>query len=119
MGYRSTLALAVDKDILPALMAALPQEPAVSQLVLADHDTLLKDYCGEGSLLVVWDGIKWYESYPEIAKIEQFIADPSDFGFEGESGEHFRFVRIGEEMDDNCHEGWGFDDLYISRSLQF
>lgn len=119
MGYRSTVALAVDNEIMPAFMAALAQEPEAMRMVFSHHDTLLKDYCGEGNLLVVWDSIKWYESYPEIAKIEQFITDPSDFGFEDEPGEHFRFVRIGEEMDDNATEGWGFDDLYISRSLNF
>lgn len=119
MGYRSTVALAVDAEIMPAFMAALAQEPEAMRMVFSHHDTLLKDYCGEGNLLVVWDSIKWYESYPEIAKIEQFITDPSDFGFEDDPGEHFRFVRIGEEMDDNATEGWGFDDLYISRSLSF
>ena len=119
MGYRSTVALAVDNEIMPAFMAALAQEPEAMRMVFSHHDTLLKDYCGEGNLLVVWDSIKWYESYPEIAKIEQFITDPSDFGFEDEPGEHFRFVRIGEEMDDNATEGWGFDDLYISRNLNF
>ena len=119
MGYRSTVALAVDNEIMPAFMAALAQEPEAMRMVFSHHDTLLKDYCGEGNLLVVWDSIKWYESYPEIAKIEQFITDPSDFGFEDEPGEHFRFVRIGEEMDDNATEGWGFDALYISRSLNF
>ena len=119
MGYRSTVALAVDAEIMPAFMAALAQEPEAMRMVFSHHDTLLKDYCGEGNLLVVWDSIKWYESYPEIAKIEQFVNNPEDFGFEDEPGEQFRFVRIGEEMDDNATEGWGFDDLYISRSLSF
>ena len=119
MGYRSTVALAVDNEIMPAFMAALAQEPEAMRMVFSHHDTLLKDYCGEGNLLVVWDSIKWYESYPEIAKIEQFLNCPEDFGFEDEPGEHFRFVRIGEEMDDNSSEGWGFDDIYVSRSLQF
>ena len=119
MGYRSTVALAVDTEIMPAFMAALSQEPAATQMVFSPHDTLLKDYCGEGNLLVVWDGIKWYESYPEVAKIEQFIADPSDFGFEGEAGEHFKFVRIGEDRDDTEERGYGFDDIQLNRSISF
>ena len=119
MGYRSTVALAIDSEIMPAFMAALSQEPAATQMVFSHHDTLLKDYCGEGNLLVMWDGIKWYESYPEIAKIEQFIADPSDFGFEGEPGEHFKFVRIGEEIDDTEERGCGFWDVGVRRTIEY
>ena len=119
MGYRSTVALAVDNEIMPAFMAALAQEPEAMRMVFSHNDTLLKDYCGEGNLLVVWDGIKWYESYPEIAKIEAFIADPSDFGFEGEPGEHFKFVRIGEDNDDIDVMGYCFESIGVSRSIHY
>ena len=119
MGYRSQVVLAVSKELMPHFLSVMAKCPKARELVFGHNDELDQDYEGEGHFFVRWDGIKWYESYPEVAKIEQFIADPSDFGFEGEAGEHFKFVRIGEEMDDNSSEGWGFDDIYISRSLQF
>ena len=38
-------------------------------------------------------------------------------GKKQQAAEYIRFVRIGEEMDDNEVEGYGFD-IHIERSLQ-
>ncbi len=119
MGYRSTVVLAVDNEIMPAFMAALSQEPRATELVFSEHDELIKDYGGEGNILIKWDGIKWYETYPEISKITQFLNDPTDFGAVEDWEEHLTFVRIGEDMTDNEQVGYGFDDIYISRSMEY
>tara|TARA_R110000824_G_scaffold41357_2_gene123072 strand:+ start:341 stop:715 length:375 start_codon:yes stop_codon:yes gene_type:complete len=124
MGYRSEVVLAVSKDVMPYFLNVLAKEPEARTLIFKDHNTLNEDYDGEGTLLVAWSDIKWYESHGPIKAINNFVeeceADMID-GFEVEyQGDHVRFVRIGEEYDD--HEsrgslhGW---DIGITRSLLY
>ena len=121
MGYRSQVALAIGKEVMPGFMAALSKNKHAIDLVFKEHDTLEKDYCGEGNLLVTWDSIKWYESYEEIMAIEAFLNDPEAFlpeGHDVDPGECFRFVRVGEEAGDVACEGHGFE-IYTSTSIEF
>jgi hypothetical protein len=36
-----------------------------------------------------------------------------------DAGDFYRFVRIGEEMDDNEIQGWGFGGIQIQRSASY
>ena len=133
MGYRSQVVLAISKQLRPAFMAALSPNKEATALVFNHHDTLDLDYGGDGSLLVVWDGIKWYSGTGDkvIDLIDKFVDDagcdtwefendPEDLhGPESASSEHFRFVKVGEESDDIECRGDGFWDIYPSTTINY
>ena len=133
MGYRSQVVLAISKQLRPAFMAALAPNKEATALVFNHHDTLDLDYGGDGSLLVVWDGIKWYSGTGDnvIDLIDKFVDDagcdtwefendPEDLhGPESASSEHFRFVKVGEESDDIECRGEGFWDIYPHTSISY
>ena len=127
MGYRSQVVLAISKHLTPFLHLATSKSSDAEALVFKDHDTFDRDYGGDKSWLLVWDNIKWYnESYDGIAAIQGFVDAAADdeyqFEIDGEaqnSREHIRFVRIGEDNDDNEALGEGFWDIGIERSISY
>ena len=123
MGYRSEVALAISEEIMPHFLGVLAKEPDARSLIFKHHNHLDQDYNGEGTLLVVWYDIKWYDSCAEIDALNSFIelceAEMVD-GFDGESSEHVRFVRLGEDSDDYVEKGTLHDwDISMSRSLKY
>jgi len=122
MGYRSGVVLAVSKEIMPHFLAALSRERNAADLVFNEHDDLIKDYEGDGNLLIRWNGIKWYDEEPPIAAIMKFVADPLSFGPAPDGGvdaeDCFRFVRIGEEPEDCEYHGYGFD-IHVNRTIDY
>jgi hypothetical protein len=126
MGYRSQVVLAISKHLTPFLTLAVTQNKEAESLVFKDADKFDRDYCGDKSWLLVWDCIKWYESYEDIQALEKFIneacADEYQFEVEGEiqaSSEHIRFVRVGEETTDIEMMGDGFWDIYPHTSISY
>ena len=130
MGYRSDVVLAVGKEAMPAFMTALSRCPTAASFVFKDHTEMVKDYQGEGNILVCWNGIKWYDTdtfgkgYPEIDAIGAFVDDPEQFlgdGFDNavDIWDCFKFIRIGEELNDIHTAGEGFDDVGVSRCIAF
>jgi len=124
MGYRSEVILAIGPEVMPQFMITMAKSPQARKLCWSDHDEMIKDYNGEkGAFLFRWGDIKWYDSYEEIAAIRDFVnwCASERIEVEGEevdAAEYYRFVRIGEEMDDNEVEGWGFD-IHIERSATY
>ena len=129
MGYRSEVVLAIDAKIVPALMTAFAKCEETQKFCTQHTDHLDTDYGGKGNWMMRWDHIKWYDSYPEVAMIEKFIEgleceDLSEFGLKDDDNaadysELFKFVRLGEDMDDNETRGYGFENIYISREISF
>jgi hypothetical protein len=126
MGYRSQVVLAISKYLTPFFTLKVTQNKATESLVFADADTFDRDYGGDKSWLIAWDGIKWYESYEDIGTLEKFIeeacSDEYEFEVDGKaeaSSEHIRFVRVGEESDDIELRGDGFWDIYPSTSINY
>ena len=124
MGYRSEVILAIDAEVVPALMVAFAKCEETQKLCTQHVDSLDTDYDGKGNWLMRWDHIKWYDSYPEIAMLNSLVEalendDLNEFGMKDVDDGHslFRFVRVGEEMDDNEQRGYGFDNICISRSI--
>ena len=127
MGYRSEVVLAIHAKIVPALMAAFDKCEETQKLCTQHTDHLDTNYDGEGNWLMRWDHIKWYDSYPEIEMINNLVEamecdDLEEFGIkhddnDREYGDLYKFVRIGEEMDDSEQRGYGFENIYISRSI--
>ena len=119
MGYRSQVVLAISKHLTPFFTLKVTQNKAAESLVFVDADNFDRDYGGDKSWLMVWDGIKWYESYEDIQTLEKFIeeacSDEYEFEVDGKpeaSSEHIRFVRVGEECGDIELLGDGFWDIY-------
>ena len=126
MGYRSQVVLAISKHLTPFLTLKVTQNKAAESLVFADADTFDRDYGGDKSWLLVWDAIKWYESYEDIQALEKFIeeacSDEYKFEIDGKkehSSEHIRFVKVGEESDDIELRGDGFWDIYPHTSISY
>lgn len=129
MGYRSEVVLAIDAKIVPALMTAFAKCQLTQKLCTEHVDNLETDYEGKGNWLMRWDHIKWYDSYSEIRMVENLIecmeADQlDDFGMKEEElpgipSELFKFVRIGEDNADVEQRGYGFENIYVTRSITF
>ena len=126
MGYRSQVVLAISKHLTPFLTLATSQNPEAEALVFKHHDDFKRDYGGDKSWLIVWDGIKWYDSYEDIQTICKFIddaiCDEYQFEIDGElqsSAEHIRFVRVGEDSGDIEMLGDGFWDIYPSTHISY
>ena len=127
MGYRSEVVLAIDAKIVPALMTAFAKCQLTQKLCTEHVDNLETDYEGKGNWLMRWDHIKWYDSYSEIRMVENLIecmeADElDDFGMKelpGIPSELFKFVRIGEDNADVEQRGYGFENIYVTRSITF
>ena len=124
MGYRSEVILAVGPEVMPQFMVTMAKSPEARKLCWSEHSEMIKDYCDtKGAFLFRWDHIKWYDSFEEIQAIQDFIdwcetETVEVDGKEMDASEFYRFVRIGEEMDDNDVQGWGFD-IHIERSATY
>ena len=131
MGYRSNVVLAIDAKIVPALLTAFARCESTQLLCTKECDELNTDYDGAGNWMMRWESIKWYESYPEIAMLNDFIEalecdDLSEFGLKDltlDAGdgyaELFKFVRLGEDNDDIEQKGYAFESIGISRSIHY
>ena len=124
MGYRSQVVLAITKHLTPFLTLACSQNAEAQALVFKYADNFDRDYGGDKSWLIAWDGIKWYDSYEDIGTIERFvqeaISDEYEFEVDGKpqnSSEHIKFVRVGEEDTDIETYGEGFWDIYATTNI--
>lgn len=118
MGYRSDVALTLTKEAVQKLNMAIAnadneKSKAASQL-LANPDKHLCD-ADTGAELWSWNAGKWYADYPDVAFIENFIANIA-------GDDNYRFIRIGEDWDDDELEGYFLDnpfDLHLNREISF
>ena len=133
MGYRSEVVLYVGPEVMPQFLTTMAKCSETRSMCFKDHERMVKDYGGEkGSFLFKWGWIKWYDSYPEVQAITDFMdwcdGEEVPTGEQNADGEDitvsacdfFRFVRIVEDMDDSEQRGdamWG--DICISRSIDF
>ena len=125
MGYRSQVVLAISKELIPFLLLATSKNKEAEELVFK-YGNLERNYENDKSWLMVWDSIKWYEGYPEVDEVSQFIEamssdDLTEYG-EPESSsiewsEHFVFVRVGEECDYIRREGYGPWHIFPQTSI--
>ena len=125
MGYRSEVILAVGPEVMPQFMVTMAKSPEAREMCWADHDEMIKDYNDQkGAFLFRWSGIKWYDSYEGIQAIIDFMDWCEGEGIEDENGDkhsadnYYRFIRVGEEMDDNETQGYGFD-IHIERNMTY
>ena len=127
MGYRSEVVLAVSKEMLPHFLVTFARSEGIRSMVLRDHDHLDQDYGDEGGWMIHWADIKWYESYPEVQILNEFIDNCDGDCLEGWDEEkhgsvyeHFRFVRLGEDFDDVAQKGeFCWSDIHLNRAISF
>jgi hypothetical protein len=124
MGYRSEVILAVGPEVMPQFMVTMAKSPQAREMCFGDAE-VVKDYADtKGAMLFRWDCIKWYDSYEGVNAIQDFIQWCEDEVIKDEEGnqssgdDYYRFIRIGEEMDDNEVQGWAFD-IHIERSATY
>ena len=129
MGYRSEVILAVGPEVMPQFMVTMAKSPAAREMCWADHDHMVKDYCDiEGAFLFRWDGIKWYDTFPEVQAIIDFMQWCHDTDLKDENypenrqptaDEFFKFIRVGEESDDIEHDGYCDDfEMYTQTTIE-
>ena len=133
MGYRSEVVLAIAPEAASAFMALCAKEPKVLELC-QEADQFVSGRDQEGDWFMYWSGIKWYDAYEDVAALSQFIemldsdnltdyGEPErpkrDDGTDDQWGEYFKFIRLGEDLDDTTDQGWAFPDICIQRTLSF
>ena len=129
MGYRSQVVFAVAPELMPHFLAVLAKSQPARELCFAHADETINDYIDEGSRLMKWDDVKWYDSYPCVRAITDFMdwADDQEFPttkgnmmdeIENMEGSMFyRFVEIGEDADDVTIRGDAYWDINVRREV--
>ena len=120
MGYRSDVAIAIHKDLQGDFLTFLNTEKLMAE-IFGDHSDfdLDKDYQGEGHWLFTADDIKWYASFDDYADIQMFEKFMDAMEEVVEKREKYRFIRIGEEIEDIEYRGdWYASDIYVKREIQ-
>ena len=123
MGYRSEVVLVVGKEVMPQFMVTMAKSTEARSMCWGDAERVM-NYDEEGAILFRWDYIKWYDSYEHIRAIEDFMdwCDCEEIEVEGTAHgamDFFRFVRIGEEVEDTEVRGHGFWDVGVARSIEY
>ena len=135
MGYRSEVVLVVGKEVMPQFMVTMAKSPDARALCFGEAKRQ-EDYEEKGNMLFSWFDIKWYDSYEGVAAIQDFLdwcdsehvpvsdeqkaQDKSPTPVTHVDGDEcYRFVRIGEELEDIEQRGSGFWDVGVRRSIEF
>ena len=113
MGYRSEVAVALTDDA-TTLLKAIEEHYDFNGLLDDAEGNYPKhlDPKADNECKLYWGYIKWYDGYPGVDALTQFM--------NGIPAEDFLFVRSGEELDDNEYNGDFYDsEIYITKSLQW
>ncbi len=105
MGYRSEVVIALNKTVIAKLVLTGNTLP---KLFLYADNQLIND-C---AYYYIFEGIKWYQEYPEIIYINSFLdtLDIADFGF----------IRSGDEVTDIEILGSPYNyDMYLEKHLSY
>jgi hypothetical protein len=111
MGYRSDVALAFNAETEKAFQEALKNVDGEIKDFITGNAAFHKDM--DGNTVRLWQAEKWYEDFPEVEFVENFIADL------GENS--YRFIRVGEELADVEERGdlYGVFELYPETRIHF
>ena len=110
MGYRSQIIFVVEKPLVSSLLTLFATNPTVREMLTCDNPIKQSD---KGDMLFQIDWIKWYDDFPEVQALENWMSD-QDTGHEY----NYSFNRLGEEFGD--HDSRGFSEawsVYPSQSL--
>ena len=106
MGYYSKVGLVLSKKAVMAfndkITAHRREHPDDDiSLMLLNHQSHNSLDQETGDLLLCWDAVKWYENFPEVRFILDFLKTLGS--------DDYLFIRIGEDIDDYEMAGsrWG------------
>ena len=127
MGYRSEVVLAVHKQVMGKFLQLIGTNDEMKTMCFSDAE-VREDYAGEGNFLFRWSGIKWYNEFPEVVAINEFMewcheTDIKDENYpkdrQPQGDEFFKFVRVGEEQDDIVNDGYCEDfEIHTCTSIE-
>ena len=120
MGYRSDVAIAIHKDLHGEFLTFLKTEKLMSEIFGDMSDFQLdKDYLGEGHWLFTCNSVKWYTNFDDYKDIQMFENFMDAMEEVVEKREKYRFVRIGEEIEDIEYRGdWWESEIHVKREIQ-
>ena len=102
MGYCSEVALAIAKEDCKYLKGKMKENKE-----LKDFLKMAEIKKSNNAIVISWDWIKWYDEFPEVQAIKDFMYYLSD------NDRPYRFIRIGEENDDiEVETNYGNGDNY-------
>ena len=111
MGYRSEVVFAVAPPLVDKFLAVMAASEKVRDLIKYDEynkEGIRFNYYNEGDIVVNLNYIKWYEEFEEVKKIKEFFDEHE------EDDDNIRFIRIGENPEDQEVVGYYEEDqLYI------
>lgn len=132
MGYRSEVAMMVireDKEnapTIPEVMAMAKAKGILDSEVLNGERWSTEDFgWDDDRFLFHVDWVKWYESFPEVQALNDLYQFFEEMNVDESSAERGwfsgKFVRVGEELDDNEEKafgnGWDYDSIGLTRSV--
>lgn len=77
---------------------------------------------GQNYVLVSYEDVKWYGSYPEVEAVNQAIEKFVDtFNADEDSNAHYEMIRVGEELNDIERDASAYNHylLDVSRTIHF
>ena len=115
MGYRSEVVFAVAPPLVDKFLAVMAASEKVRDFIKWDEynkEGIRFNFYNEGDIVVNLTGIKWYDDFEEVKKIKEFFDEVQSESIDND--EHFRFIRIGDDSEDQEVVGYYEDDqLYI------
>ena len=113
MGYRSEVVFAVAPPLVDKFLAVMAASEKVRDLIKYDEynkEGIRFNHYNEGDIVVNLNYIKWYDDFEEVKKIKEFFNEAE----ENDDRDKIRFIRIGENPDDQEVMGYyEYDQLYI------
>lgn len=112
MGYRSDVGFALPLKEAIALNNKFKELNCYN--LLENYEEVKEiQFCDEVWMIYIWTWLKWYESYPEVQFIEEYMKKEDS---------QYCFIRIGEDINDNEeHYNNSSDEniFYVSRVINF
>ena len=97
MGYRSSVHLGINNSAVEEWLTHLATNPKAFEV--ANHEgCMIRTKHG---LYLNWEYVKWYNGYPEVDQVEDFLSKLESLDRENE----FAFFRMGEEYGDSESRG--------------
>jgi len=132
MGYRSTVAYTIRfggeddtkaKHSFYTFIAEAKSKEATALCFSDQEDEVFKVLEDKLEIRFFAEGVKWYDTYPDVACHEALIQLSREWADEGNTNNLYiggAFARVGEDTNDNIEEVWGNGEygwMGINRSV--
>lgn len=108
MASYNDVVLAVAPEATDSFYALLSTDESLFSMVRGGSDNFDTSQFRKGDLLIQWYEVKWHNGFDEVVKIHKWM--------EAQAPENYRFLRVGEDKNDNEEHGdYAWDYLEISK----